>query len=50
MSEYDVNIPEYVWKYDNRQGSEYILLVNVQQVNEYLLRDGHIQHLVRDER
>ena len=24
MSEYEVNIAEYVWIYDNRQGSEYV--------------------------
>ena len=24
MSEQDVNMPEYVWIYDNRQGSEYV--------------------------
>ena len=24
MSEKDVNIPEYVWIFDNRQGSEYL--------------------------
>ena len=46
MSEYDVNMPEYVWIYDNRQGSEYvsynciwckIWLEVTPQVNEYLL-------------
>ena len=43
MSEYEVNMPEYVWIYNNRQGSEYVLH-NPQhevtlQVNEYLLGD-----------
>ena len=38
-----LNMPEYVWIYDNRQGSEYASY-NTQrevtlQVNEYLLRD-----------
>ena len=40
MSEKDVNIPEYIWIYKNRQGSEYVSC-NMYgkaplQVNEYL--------------
>ena len=43
---------EYVWIYDNRQGSAYTSY-NIQRevtplVNEYLFRDGRIQNPVKD--
>ena len=46
MSAYDVNMPEYVWIYDNRR--EHVSC-SIQgdvtlQVHEYLLRDWHIQN------
>ena len=28
MSEQDVHMPEYVWIFDNRQGSEYVSYYN----------------------
>ena len=45
-------MPEYIWIYDNRQGSEYESY-NTQrkvplEVNEYLLRDRQIQEPVKD--
>ena len=50
MSEFDVNMPEHVWIYSNKQTSEYVSCnTKVQvtlKVNEYLLRD--IQNLVND--
>ena len=40
MAEWDVNMLEYVWIYDNRQGSEYISYNTQREVtlqfNEYL--------------
>ena len=39
-----VNMPEYIWIYNNRQGYEQVTL----QVNEYLLRNMHIQNPVKD--
>ena len=46
-----VNMPEYVWIYDNRQDSEYApysAWVEVTlKVNQYLLRDRHIQNPVK---
>ena len=44
MSEQDMNMPEYILIFDNRQGSEYVS-DNTQreftlQANEYLLRDS----------
>ena len=52
MSEYEANMPEYIWIYNNRQGSEYVLH-NPQhevtlQVNEYLLGDMCFQKPVKD--
>ena len=48
-------MPEYVWNYDIRQGSEYAKVLSMShtipralQVNEYLLRDWSIQNSVRD--
>ena len=51
MSEQNMNMPEYVWIYDNVHGSEYVSH-NTQhkvilQVSEYLLRDAHIQNPVK---
>ena len=47
MSESNPNIPEYVLIYDNRQGHEYVSYMTLREftlhVNEYLLRDRHIQ-------
>ena len=49
-----MNMLEYVWIYNNRQDSEYILYSAWRevtlQVNEYLLRDKRIQNLVKDVR
>ena len=43
MSEQDVNMPEYIWIYDIRQGSEYVSYNTLSEVtlkvNKYLLRD-----------
>ena len=42
---------EYVWFYDNWQGSEYAsynIYREVTQVNKYLLRDRCIQNAVED--
>ena len=48
MSEQDLNMPEYVGIYNNKQGSEYVSYDTqrkvTQQVNQYLLRDGRIQN------
>ena len=45
-------MPEYVWVYDNRQGTEYVSNNTKRevtlQVNEYFLRDRPIQNLVKD--
>ena len=45
-------MPEYIWIYDNRQGSEYessnALCKIPLEVNEYLLRDRQIQEPVKD--
>ena len=45
-------MPEYVWIYDNRQGSEYASYNTLPevtlQVNEYLLRVRRIQNAVND--
>ena len=51
ISEQDVNMPEYVWIYDYEQVSEHVSY-NTQrgvtlQVNEYLLRERHIQNPVK---
>ena len=51
MAEY-VNMPEYVWTYEDTQGSEYVSY-NIerkftQQVNKYLLKDERIQNPVKD--
>ena len=51
MAEY-VNMPEYVWTYEDKQGSEYVSY-NIerkftQQVNKYLLKDERIQNPVKD--
>ena len=54
MSEFDVNMSEYVQIFDNRQGSEYVSYNKQRevtiQVNKYLLRDGRIQNPVKDVR
>ena len=51
-SEQDVNMLEYVWNCDNRQGSEYVLYYAqcdvTLPINEYLLRNRPIQNLVKD--
>ena len=43
---------EYIWIYDNRQGSEYVACNTygrgTLQVNQYLLRDGRIQNPIKD--
>ena len=45
-------MPEYVWIYDNRKGSEYVSNNTWQgvtlQVIEKLLRDGRIHNPVKD--
>ena len=45
-------MPEYIWIYDNRQGSEYVSYKIecevILQVNEYLLRDGDVQNPIKD--
>ena len=45
-------MPEYVWIYDNRQGSKYVSYNTQREVtlqfNEYLLRDMRIQDPVND--
>ena len=45
-------MPEYVWIYDNGQVPEYVLFNSKRkvtlQINEYLLRGGHIQNPFKD--
>ena len=51
MSEQDVNMPGYVWIFNIRQGSDVSYntqLTVILQVNEYLLRDRHIQNMAKD--
>ena len=47
-----MNIPEYVWIFNNRQGFEYLSYNTYRevalQVVEYLLRDTRIQNPVKD--
>ena len=52
MPEWNANLPEYVWIYDNRKGFEY-LSYNAQwrvtlQVDECLLRNEHIKNPAKD--
>ena len=51
MSEQDVNMPGYVWIFNTRQSSDVSYntqLTVILQVNEYLLRDRHIQNMAKD--
>ena len=52
ISKEDENMPEYIWIYNNRQCSEYVSYKTERevtlQVNECLLRNGHIPNPVKD--